>query len=128
MVRSVVGSILHGGPIELFLVPASALSGYFLFQSIPSSQFCQSLGPLHTSYSYIEGYKLPYVEGYNLFICLWIQVTHMLQDTIYSYVYGYKLPNVEGYNLLICLWIQVTHMLKDLIYPYVKDTIYPFDE
>ena len=25
MVRSVVGSILHGGPIELFLVPASDL-------------------------------------------------------------------------------------------------------
>ena len=26
MVRWVVGSILHGGPIELFLVPASGVS------------------------------------------------------------------------------------------------------
>ena len=27
MVQWVVGSILHGGPIELFLVPASAMTG-----------------------------------------------------------------------------------------------------
>ena len=37
MVRWVVGSILHGGLIELFLVPASAPLSYFSFQPVPTT-------------------------------------------------------------------------------------------
>ena len=53
----VVGSILHGGPIEQFLVPASALSisqAFNLFHVLPKPYFSNSLCIFSRPYCFVS--------------------------------------------------------------------------
>ena len=43
MVRWVVGSILHGGPIELFLVPASAPRPWYVLSCLWDGAYKRTL-------------------------------------------------------------------------------------